>query len=306
MYLCLTKFNKSSAKHVSYSKKHYLINRITVIAPKPISMRKYLLGGAGIVLSILSLTIISWIPSQSHNQQLISAKPVTEDSLYVSHVNKLYESAKLQQAGLSLEVFEKAVTGFYNLKNSGKISEDKSVLTIADFDQNSTKKRLWIIDLDKDSLLMHTWVAHGQNSGDDLATKFSDINDSNESSLGFYVTAEIYNGKHGRSLRLDGMDQGFNSNARKRSIVVHGAAYVSQGTINQLGRLGRSHGCPAVAAELSDKVINTIEGKTVIFINGSRQPYFSKYLDTHMAANCLHLQKDNAVESPDSILTARI
>jgi hypothetical protein len=267
-------------------------------------MRKYLLGGAGIVFSTLALTIISWTPSSVRK---VPAKVVTEDSLYSSYVSKIYSAAHLGQAGLKPEVFEKALTGFYNLKNSGKISREKSILTIADFDQNSTKKRLWIIDLNKDSLLLNTWVAHGQNSGDDMATKFSDVNDSNESSLGFYVTAEVYMGKHGRSLRLDGMDNGFNSNARKRSIVVHGAEYVSQGTINQLGRLGRSHGCPAVPAELSNQVINTIEGKTVIFINRSEQLYSSKYLDTHLAANSINLRRDSLVQTPDSsTLTARL
>jgi len=254
-------------------------------------MKKYLLGGAGLVLSTLALTIISWVPS-SHSKRSAAAM-VTEDSLYIMHVNKIYNGAHLEKSGLSPEVFEKALTGFYNLKNSGKISEDKSILTIADFDQNSTKKRLWIVDLDKDSLLLNTWVAHGSRSGDDLATRFSDVNDSNESSLGFYVTGEVYTGKHGRSLRLDGMDEGYNANARKRSIVVHGAPYVSQGTINQLGRLGRSQGCPAVAPELAEMVINTIEGKTVIFINGSRQPYSSKYLDTHLAANMINHPVDN-------------
>jgi hypothetical protein len=264
-------------------------------------MRKYLLGGAGIVFSTLALTIISWVPfSKTHAPTTI----VTEDSLYNEHVNKLYNGAHLELTGLNPEVFEKALTGFYNLKNIGKISAEKSILTIADFDQSSMKKRLWIIDLKKDSLLLNTWVAHGNRSGDDLATHFSDASDSNESSLGFYVTAEIYNGKHGRSLRLDGMDEGYNSNARKRSIVVHGAPYVSQGTINELGRLGRSQGCPAVPAELANLVINTIEGKTVIFINGSNQPYFSKYLDTHLAANSVIERSDSI--SQDSIVTARI
>lgn len=137
-------------------------------------------------------------------------------------------------------------------------------------------------------------MAHGSRSGDDLATRFSDATDSNESSLGFYITGEIYKGKHGRSLRLDGMDEGYNSNARRRSIVVHGAPYVSQSTINELGRLGRSQGCPAVPAELSEKVINTIEGKTVIFINGSNQNYFSKYLDSHLAANIIVPMQDSS------------
>jgi len=247
-------------------------------------MKKYLLGCAGIVFSLLALTIISWTPLSTPKSPVIT---VTRDSLYNMHVNNIYNTANLAQSGLSLAVFEKALTGFYNLKNSGKLSAEKEILTIADFDQNSTKKRLWIIDLKKDSLLLHTWVAHGERSGSDKATHFSDVNDSKESSLGFYVTAEIYVGKHGRSLRLDGMDQGYNSNARLRSIVVHGAPYVSQQTINQLGRLGRSHGCPAVPAELSDLVIRTIEGKTVIFINSSSQSYTSRYLDAQLAANSI-------------------
>jgi hypothetical protein len=266
-------------------------------------MRKYLLGGAGIILSTLALTIISWVPS---TQTTKPAEIVTEDSLYMLHVNRIYAAAHLDQTGLKPEVFEKALTGFYNLKNSGKISADKSILTIADMEQNSTKKRLWIIDLNRDSLLLNTWVAHGSRSGDDLATRFSDINDSNESSLGFYVTAEIYRGKHGRSLRLDGMDEGFNANARKRSIVVHGAAYVSQGTINQLGRLGRSQGCPAVAPELSDLVINTIEGKTVIFINGNDRSYASKYLNAHLAATAALVNKDSVLQVKDTLITAKI
>lgn len=209
---------------------------------------------------------------------------VTEDSLYNRHVSNIYQSAHLAESGLTPVVFEKALTGFYNLKKSGQVSANKSILSIADFDQNSTSKRLWIIDLDKKRLLLNTWVAHGQRSGNDKATRFSNLNDSFQSSIGFYLTAEIYNGQHGKSLRLDGMDEGFNSNARKRSIVVHGADYVSQGTINALGRLGRSQGCPAVAPELANEVINTIEGGTVLFINVTDQYYTSRYLNEHVAA----------------------
>ncbi|MGF1925745.1 MAG: murein L,D-transpeptidase catalytic domain family protein, partial [Bacteroidia bacterium] len=184
----------------------------------------------------------------------------------------------------SMPIFEKALTGFYNLKKAGQLST-KSILTIVDFDQLSTKKRLYIVDLAKREMVLNTWVAHGQRSGDDEAVKFSNKNDSFTSSLGFYVTGEVYRGIHGKSLKLDGMDYGFNHNARMRSIVVHGASYVSPGTINALGRLGRSQGCPAVAPELADKVINTIGDKTVLFINKSKEAYSSKYLDHTLAAN---------------------
>ncbi|TDO24797.1 murein L,D-transpeptidase catalytic domain family protein [Pedobacter duraquae] len=245
-------------------------------------MRKYILGAAGVLLIGFSLFITSWRSS-------VDSKPVqhsiSEDSLYSKYIADLYSSAELEQSGLNIAVFEKAVTGYYNLKNAGKLSSMKSIISIADMDRPSTSKRLWIIDLDKKTLLLNTWVAHGQNTGDDKATRFSNVDDSYQSSLGFYVTGEVYNGKHGRSLKLDGMDDGYNDNARKRSIVVHGAAYVSQGTINALGRLGRSQGCPAVAPELAGQVIQTIEGKTVLYINGTDQAYTSRYLNEHMAAS---------------------
>jgi len=263
-------------------------------------MRRYILGIAGLILVSFALTFISWVPNSTgwHTQTKKTKQNISlsEDTLYNSYLQGVYNSARLAQSGLDMHVFEKAVTGFYNLKNSGKISDEKSVLTIADMDMNSTKKRLWIVDLDKKELLLNTWVAHGQRSGADKAVKFSNTDNSFQSSIGFYVTGETYNGQHGRSLRLDGVDDGFNDNARKRAIVVHGADYVSQGTINALGRLGRSQGCPAVAPELANKVINTIEGKTVLFINSSTQDYTSKYLDEHLAAT---LAQSTGAENTD-------
>lgn len=247
-------------------------------------MRKYILGLTGILSIAFCLTITSWTSSQSLVETK-NQKPIeVADSAYVNHVSTLYNEAHLKDAGLSKPVFEKALTGFYNLKKSGKISE-RDILTIADFDQLSSKKRLYIIDLDKKEMLLNTWVAHGQNSGGDETNHFSNIKDSFESSLGFYVTGEIYRGIHGKSLKLDGMDEGFNNNARNRSIVVHGAPYVSQGTIDALGRLGRSQGCPAVAPEVAEQVINTIVDKTVLFVNKSTDNYHSKYLDQTLAAN---------------------
>jgi hypothetical protein len=264
-------------------------------------MRKYILTGAGTLLVALSLFTISWRPTEMLSPNKTTAVPVvrtlSEESLYDQYVQELYNDINLAASGLNPAVFEKAVTGFYNLKNSGKLSSTKSVISIADMDQASTSKRLWVIDLDKREVILNTWVAHGKNTGDDRATRFSNINSSNQSSIGFYVTGEVYYGKHGRSLRLDGMDAGYNSNARARAIVVHGASYVGQGTINALGRLGRSQGCPAVAPEYADKLISTIEGKTVLFINGTDRNYTSKYLDTHVAAGFASLPTQLATES---------
>lgn len=263
-------------------------------------MRKYILGGAGVLLITFSLFTLSW-KSPVETQPVI--RTASEDSLYNKYVKDLYDSVHLEASGLNRFVFEKAITGFYNLKMTGHLSNNKSIISIADMEQSSSTKRLWIIDLDKKELLLNTWVAHGQGSGSDKPTRFSNVNDSFQSSLGFYVTGEVYNGKHGRSLKLDGMDAGYNDNARSRSIVVHGAAYVSQGTINALGRLGRSQGCPAVAPELADKVINTIEGKTVLFINGSDQQYSSRFLDEHLAAD---LATSNSEGLASTVKTASV
>ncbi|MDQ8003585.1 MAG: murein L,D-transpeptidase catalytic domain family protein [Pedobacter sp.] len=249
-------------------------------------MRKNLFGLGVLGILLVFLLVSARKPSTSLEiERATSAAPLSADSIYNLYINNLYTDLHLKEAGLSLPVFEKALTGFYNLKQAGQTSSSKQILSIADFDQLSTQKRLYIIDLNKKQLLLNTWVAHGQNSGADEATNFSNINNSFSSSLGFYVTGEIYRGIHGKSLKLDGMDEGFNSNARSRSIVVHGAPYVSNGTIKALGRLGRSQGCPAVAPELADKVIHTIEDKTVLFINKSQNDYHSKYLNETLAAN---------------------
>lgn len=247
-------------------------------------MRRYILGLLGFLSISFCLTFMSLKSTSKVGNLAVDHKIITKDSIYNKYVEDLYNTTNLEAAGLSFNVFEKAVTGFYNLKNAGQISE-KSILTIADFDQNSTKKRLYLIDLDKKEIVLNTWVAHGQRSGADEAVKFSNTNDSFTSSLGFYITGEIYSGVHGKSLKLDGMDDGFNDNARLRSIVIHGAPYVSEGTITAIGRLGRSQGCPAVATEVADVLINTISDKTVLFINKSEEFYHSKYLNETLAAN---------------------
>lgn len=260
-------------------------------------MRKYILEQAGFILTLFAFIFIGWTPANTDQHDIINHEP--SDTLYNTYIQELYQSAHLSQSGLSLNVFEKAVTGFYNLKSAGKLSGDKSVLSIADFDQSSTKKRLWIIDLDKKILLLNTWVAHGERSGADQATRFSNRSESLESSIGFYITGESYHGKHGISLKLDGMDEEFNSNARKRAIVVHGADYVSQETIDALGRLGRSQGCPAVPAELATAVVHAMEGRTVLFINVNDKQYTSKYLDEHAAAVLANnsIQKINVLDT---------
>ncbi len=242
----------------------------------------------------LSVTILGSNPKSLLNFQPDKTITVTDkkafspsEILYASYLTNIYQTANLYASGLNADVFCKAVTGYYNLKKINNIGDDKSIITIVDFNIPSHAKRMWIIDLHNATLLMNTWVAHGQGSGDDVANQFSNIDSSHQSSLGFYLTGEIYTGKHGRSLRLDGMDADFNSNARQRDIVIHGADYVGQQAINSMGRLGRSFGCPAVAPELTASIINLIKDKTVLFINGSDSRYSSKYLDQNLVADFL-------------------
>ena len=143
---------------------------------------------------------------------------------------------------------------------------NEDILTIIDFSKPSTEKRLFILDLEKQELLYHTYVANGKNTGVNMATKFSNNKGSNQSSLGLYRTGESYQGKHGYSLRLDGLEQGFNDNARSRAVVMHSASYVSEAFIKRHGRLGRSWGCPAVPVEFSKEIIDLIKGGSCLYI----------------------------------------
>lgn len=163
-----------------------------------------------------------------------------------------------------LKTFSEALKGFYLLKEKGIIQ--KNILTLIDFSLSSNSKRLWVIDLTTNTVLFNSLVAHGRNTGEEFASAFSNSNSSYKSSLGFYATGEIYRGKHGASLRLDGLENGVNDNARERGVVMHGADYVSESFIRGNKRLGRSQGCPAIPMELTDEIIETIKDKSCLYI----------------------------------------
>ncbi len=164
----------------------------------------------------------------------------------------------------SQESFTKALQGYYQLEEKGVFQ--KELLTIIDFSLSSTEKRLWVIDVKNNAIIFQSLVAHGRNSGNEFATNFSNIPESHKSSLGFYATGETYYGKHGYSMRLDGLEKGINNNARKRAIVVHGASYVSETFINQNGRLGRSFGCPSLPQGDTKELIDIIKDKSCLYI----------------------------------------
>ena len=199
-------------------------------------------------------------------------------------VRRRYDALGAQQQGLRYEVFEQALTGYLNLRQQGKASAAQPRLAVIDFDLPSTEKRLWVLDLAANKVLYRSLVAHGNSSGQREATQFSNALDSHMSSLGFYVTGRTYVGKHGRSRRLTGLDPGFNDNAAARSIVVHGAAYVSEAVIRQTGRLGRSQGCPALPLDQYRAIIDTLQEGSALFINKSDAGYASPYLDEQAAS----------------------
>ncbi|UJP64695.1 murein L,D-transpeptidase catalytic domain family protein [Mongoliitalea daihaiensis] len=172
------------------------------------------------------------------------------------------------------EVLTVGAKGYFHLLENGQLEEGKP-LAVIDFSLPSTEKRLWIIDMEEGKLIHHGYVAHGRNSGELKAERFSNQNSSYMSSLGFYRTAETYQGKHGYSLRLDGLEQGFNDRARERAIVIHGAAYASEDFIRQTGRLGRSLGCPALPPSESAFLINHLKEGALLFIYAEDEHYLS-------------------------------
>jgi hypothetical protein len=220
------------------------------------------------------------------NLSTLSASELTDDAVVLSEkqlfdlkVNELYEQCGLASI-VDPEAFRNAMVGYINLSQE-KPFANRSVITIVDFNKPSTEKRLYVIDLASKKLLFHTYAAHGKNTGDNMAEKFSNTMNSNQSSLGFYETAETYTGKQGFSLRLNGRESGINNNALNRGIVVHGANYVSESFIKANGRLGRSQGCPALPVELNEKVIDAIKGGSCLYINKKDSNYMlgSSYLD---------------------------
>jgi hypothetical protein len=169
------------------------------------------------------------------------------------------------------KVFEKAYQGYLVLLSQKKI--EKKLITVIDYGKSSNEKRLWVIDLGQNKVIFHELVAHGKNSGNEFATQFSNTPHTHMSSLGFFVTDHTYYGKHGFSLRIDGIEPGINDKARQRAIVVHGADYVSTGFIAKYGRLGRSQGCPALSGQSTQPIIEAIANKSCIYIHGPSENY---------------------------------
>ena len=173
------------------------------------------------------------------------------------------------------DTLETCLIGYLNLKRRNMIKKD-GLLVLIDYRKPSTEKRFFVVDLKKRKILFKSLVAHGRNSGEQMACSFSNRPGSYKSCLGFFITGEPYVNKHGYSLNIIGVEPGINDKAEKRRIVIHGADYVSKQFIKKYGRLGRSLGCPALPNNLAKPVIDTIKNGSCLFIFGNDKCYLSR------------------------------
>ncbi|MGL4392477.1 MAG: murein L,D-transpeptidase catalytic domain family protein [Fusobacteriaceae bacterium] len=179
---------------------------------------------------------------------------------------QLYTRLKLDKE-INYKVFETAIKGYK------KVNKKNSKLVIVDYSKPSTKERFYVIDFEKEKVLLKTYVAHAKNSGNNMATSFSNEPESLKSSIGFFLTGNTYYGKNGYSLRLVGLEKGINDQAENRAIVLHRAEYVSEKFVKNAGRLGRSFGCLALPTNISDKNIDQIKGGAVLYVYGNDYLY---------------------------------
>ncbi|MGZ5242610.1 MAG: murein L,D-transpeptidase catalytic domain family protein [Bacteroidia bacterium] len=237
-------------------------------------LKKVLFSLVVIALVMFGVKYIWFNNSEQYTKNTAEDCEAQKISSFDKHLQDVYKQAKLDSAGLDFEIYKKGMIGFYNLERESQIN--KPILSIVDFQKPSTEERLWVFDVKARKLLYHSLVAHGRNTGENTAVDFSNLANSNKSSIGFYVTQNLYTGKHGLSLVIDGMEKGWNDSAKSRSIVIHGADYVSEDFVEDVGRLGRSQGCPAVPQAICNGLVCTICDRSVMFIYYPDEKYLSQ------------------------------
>jgi L,D-transpeptidase catalytic domain len=219
-----------------------------------------------------------------NNAGSISVKPITVSfpssptpapvPAAASKAVQLYDALKLKSFGLTKAAFNYAYKGYMYLQQKRMLAR-ASVLTICDFSQSSRHKRFFVIDMNQQKVLINTYVAHGRKSGSEYARSFSNNPDSHMSSLGFYKTESTYYGGNGLSLKIEGLERGFNDKADARNIVIHGSDYVGGNFIKNNPFNGRSFGCPAVPSSQIDNVIKTIKNGSCLFIYHPTKNYLT-------------------------------
>jgi L,D-transpeptidase catalytic domain len=198
----------------------------------------------------------------------------TELRMVSAQATEIYSDMDLRETGLSKKAFDCAWLGYHKLQKKGLLHRT-GILSICDFSQSSSRERMYVIDVRHRKLLFRTYVAHGINSGEEFASSFSNRPESCKSSLGFYVTRQTYYGTNGLSLRIDGLDKGFNDLASQRNIVIHGASYVSTHILQKYGVMGTTFGCPAIPTEMSTQIIPLVKNGTCFFIYYPSKKYLA-------------------------------
>ena len=207
-------------------------------------------------------------PVKSHS----SAAKAAREAALAEEVTILYEQFNLQEIGLTKKAFHYALKGYHYLLDHHWLN-NPNILSICDMSQSSRNTRLYVLDMENKTVVVNTYVAHGRASGGEFARLFSNSPSSRKSSLGFYVTEDTYYGSNGLSLRIKGMERGFNDRAFGRGIVVHGSEYVGPDFLQMNQFCGRSYGCPAVPADESENIIDLIKEGSCLFIYYPTQKY---------------------------------
>lgn len=219
-----------------------------------------------VILGLLSFFLVplfarNLVPQPTRGQDMAVMDTVKDSCL------ALYRHLGLE-GKVSETAFRQGLTGFYKI-----LDRQKPILTLIDFTKPSNEERMFVIDVAAQQVLFHSVVAHGKGSGDLYARRFSNRNGSHQSSLGFYLTENTYQGSNGYSLRLNGLEPGINCHAKERAIVVHGASYADPRGLSPTGRLGRSWGCPAIPPYLTRPIIDAIKEGSVLFIYSDQASY---------------------------------
>lgn len=226
-----------------------------------------------IVYSLLLCILFAFSADAVFAINLNESEAIQARSKAVQYIRSVYDQIRFPKNGkLKFEAFRYAMTGYLNLQEAGRIRSG-ATLSVCDFTLSSNQKRFWVIDVQSKKILFHTLVAHGMGTGEEFARNFSNVHDSHQSSLGFFVTGDTYSGNNGYSLKLHGVDGIYNDQAYDRAIVIHGADYVSDAFAKANQRLGRSHGCPALPVELAPKIIDRIQSGNCLFIYHSSESY---------------------------------
>ncbi|OGT57724.1 MAG: hypothetical protein A3F14_04965 [Gammaproteobacteria bacterium RIFCSPHIGHO2_12_FULL_43_28] len=195
-------------------------------------------------------------------------RPTKHDKFKGSQVAGVNVSVLMSVAsaqGLKPKALKTALNAYSWARNHGKLGNNKNTLTVVDFTLPSYEKRMWVLNLHENKVLMKLYTTQGSGSGLVYAKRFSNQSNTKASSLGLYVTSNEYYGGHGKSMRLDGLQKGINDRARIRNVVIHSAFYASPEYIMENHRAGRSWGCFAVAQAKKNALLDYIKGGSAFF-----------------------------------------